>query len=78
MEFHVQLPAAGVDIDAIEDGLLDLDPAAVADLGAGGVLRVATSADARDIARVLAGHGHAVTPQDVVLQPSVCCGSCSG
>lgn len=78
MEFHVQLPATGVDIHAIGDGLLDLDPAAVADLGAGGVLRVATSADAQDIARVLAGHGHPVTVRDVVLQPSVCCGSCSG
>lgn len=78
MEFHVRLPAADVDVSVIEGGLMDIDPAALADLDGHGMLRVATSADEHEIARVLAAAGHPVAPREVVRQPSVCCGSCSG
>ena len=78
MEFHVRLQAAEVDVHVIEDSLVELDPAALADLDDRGVLRLATSADEQEIARVLAGTGHVVRLEDVVRQPSVCCGSCSG
>ena len=78
MEFHVRLHEAEIDIAVIEDGLLELDPASLADIDGAGTLRVATSADEGGIARVLAVAGHAVRLEDVVRQPSVCCGSCSG
>ena len=76
MEFHVRLQ--GADAGLIADRLLEVDPAAVADLDAGGVLRLATSVDEHEIARVLSEAGHPVEPLDVVRQPSVCCGGCSG
>jgi len=80
MEFHVRLQEAGVDVDvdAVTDCLVEVDPAAVADQDAGGILRLATSVDEHEIARVLAEAGYPVHPEDVVRQPSVCCGSCSG
>lgn len=78
MEFHVRLQDPAVDVAVIEEGLLELDPAALADLDAAGVLRLATSVGEDDIARVLADNGHPVPLEEVVRQPSVCCGSCSG
>lgn len=78
MEFHVRLDEADIDIAIIEDGLLELDPAAVTDMDKAGTLRVATSADEHGIVSVLADLGHVVRVEDVVRQPSVCCGGCSG
>ena len=78
MEFHVRLQEAGVDIGVITDCLLEADPAAMADRDARGILRLATSMDEHAIARVLAQAGYPVRPGDVVRQPSVCCGGCSG
>lgn len=78
MEFHVRLPTAEVDLGAIEQGLMEVDPAALADLVAGGTLRVATLASEHEIAGVLAAAGLLIPLRDVVRQPSVCCGGCSG
>ncbi len=78
MEFHVRLSQPEVDIAVIEEGLMELDPAALADVDATGTLRLATSADEFEIVQVLADIGHPVPLEDVVRQPSVCCGSCSG
>ena len=78
MEFHVRLPAVAADLGEIEAGLIGVDPAAVADLDAGGTLRVATTASPGEIAGVLAGCGLQVPEQDILPQPSVCCGGCSG
>ena len=43
-----------------------------------GRLRISTLAPRPDVAGVLAAAGHPVGLRDIELQPSVCCGGCSG
>lgn len=79
VEFHVQLAGVQPDLGAIEQALLDADPAALVDIDAsGGTLRVAGAFTAVDLVVLMRQSGHPVTPQQVEQQPSVCCGGCSG
>ena len=79
MEFHLELAQHRPDLGIIRDALQTLDPAAVADTDASRQrLRVATWLHAQDVAWALRRAGLPVWEQDLVKQPSVCCGGCSG
>lgn len=78
MEFHVTTNDASARLAAIEDAILDIDPAAVVDIDADGVLRVAAALDAGGLERLLADAGVALAPGSIRQLPSICCGGCSG
>lgn len=78
MQFHLTLqnPAAPSDVEA---ALATLDPSALVDLQEGtGVLRISTLLDEMNIVHAVRSLGIAVSEQDVVRQPSECCGGCGG
>ena len=79
MECHLTLPAALAQSERFERALLDADPAASFDFGADGrQLRVASTLDPHALAVLLGAVGSPVRAEDVEIQPSVCCGGCSG
>ena len=78
MEFHVRASRPLPPLLVIEDALLAFDPAAVVDLDPRQGLRVNAAIDAAGLLALLNGVGGAVEPGEVELQPSVCCGGCSG
>lgn len=78
MEFHVTAKDAGARLSAIEDAILDIDPAALVDIDADGVLRVAAALDAAELERLLASAGLLLAAGDLRQLPSICCGGCSG
>lgn len=78
MEFTVQLADLPIDLDAVQTGLLALDPSAVADLDRRrATLRVAGEVGAADIVQLLQQTGCPVTPAHVLEVPAFCCGGCS-
>ena len=79
VEFHIHLAGARPDLGAIEDALLDADPAALVDLDAtGDTLRVAGAFSAVDVVTMMSQAGYPVSPRQVEQLPSICCGGCSG
>ena len=79
MEYAIQLDAVSPDLTAITDALLDVDPAAVADLDNDGhTLRLSTNMLDCELLDALAQSGHPITTDRIQRLPSVCCGSCSG
>jgi hypothetical protein len=77
MEYRVQLSAPAPDLGAIDDAVRDADPAAFVDFDpADGALRVTAWLSGEELAAVLAQAG--IPANKVELQPSVCCGDCSG
>jgi hypothetical protein len=77
MEYRVQLQTVVSEISAIENALWRADPAALVDQDpADGVLRVTAWLNQADLAALLAEAGFPA--RSVALQPSVCCGDCSG
>ena len=77
MEYRVGLQTAVSDLSAIEHALWRVDPAAFVDQDpADGVLRVTAWLNQADLAALLAEAGFPAS--SVALQPSVCCGDCSG
>lgn len=79
MEFHVSLPAAPTDLVELGETLRRQDPAAMVDVDASGsTLRISSAMAATDLAEALRQAGLPVVARDVVQQPSVCCGGCSG
>jgi hypothetical protein len=81
MEFHVQLPPTPNSPDLVElnESLRRQDPAALVDVDASGsTLRISSAMAAPDLAEALREAGLPVAANDVVQQPSVCCGGCSG
>lgn len=78
MEFHIALVDASPDPAVVQDTMFDVDPTAVGDLDMSGLLlRVSSSVTAADLIEVLRRTGWPVAEQ-VVQQPSICCGGCSG
>ena len=79
MEFHLPLTEPLPNLDPRREALHGLDPAAVVDTAIDGrTLRIATTLGATDVARSLRREGLAVTADQLVTLPSVCCGGCSG
>lgn len=79
MEFHIKTRGAQPDLDAINDALLAVDPAAVADIDpADGTLRVAVELGSPELLALLTRVGYPVTWRQLEQVPSVCCGACGG
>lgn len=79
MEYHVQFDHPLPSPDAIEDAIRGFDMAATIAIDApAGRLRVATWIVVADLMQALAQAGEPVRAEQVVQQPSVCCGDCSG
>lgn len=78
MEFHVRLASPLQELAMLENAITAFDPAAVVDLDASGLLRVNAAVDAAQLVALAAQAGYVVAPEDVMQQPSVCCGGCSG
>jgi len=79
VEFHVRLDGARPDLDALDDAIREVDPAAVLDIDpSGALLRVAAAMQAGELVDLLGGAGSPVTRDQVTQLPSICCGGCSG
>ena len=77
MEYRIQLVTPITDTTAIDDVIREIDPAACVDQDpADGCLRVTAWLSAEELAQLLVAAGYST--QSVVLQPSICCGDCSG
>ncbi|MBX3724556.1 MAG: hypothetical protein KF823_01385 [Xanthomonadales bacterium] len=79
MEYRIVLDRWEIEPEQVRQALAALDPAALADLSAGGrLLRIATTLDADTVRARLAQAGLPDALGQLVLAPSVCCGGCSG
>ena len=79
MEFHIRIGDRPLDIGAIEHAIQAIDSSAVVDVDpAGTTLRVAAAMDAALLVLLINQAGHRLIPDQVVQQPSICCGGCSG
>lgn len=79
MDYRVELAGSQPDTAALTNSLRRADPAAMADRDPhGGELRIATSLGVGALGVLLREAGVPVEADQIVLQPSVCCGGCSG
>lgn len=79
MEFHIALTDACPGPDVIQDAMIGIDPSALVDLDMSGlVMRISSYVPANDVIELLHRSGWAVTPEQVVELPSICCGGCGG
>lgn len=79
MEFHIPLAGSLPDLGAVEETLRSVDPAALVDIDpAGRTLRVTAVLSVSELAALLGVAGLPAAPHQVIQQPSVCCGGCSG
>ena len=79
MEYIIRLGDTPADLAAIEQQLLEIDPAALIDHDpATATLRCSTCALEVELLPALARAGQRLAPTAIELQPSVCCGGCSG
>ena len=79
MQFHVHLSGARPDLRAVENAVLEADPAALVDLDEqADTLRIAGTFSAVDVVALMAQAGCPVAPRQVEQLPSICCGGCSG
>lgn len=78
-DIHLEAGAPRVDLAAVEQRLLALDPAGILDLDeAAGTLRVSTCLSEDELAALLAQAGQVLRPDRIRRLPSVCCGGCGG
>ena len=77
MEFTVALHERPQTLDAIDEALRAVDPAALVDAD-GATLRIAGAFDIPSLWGALRRAGHDVASHDIRILPSVCCGGCSG
>ncbi len=79
MEYKINMPTAFIKLEAIEQAISEMDPAAVAGLDASGtVLMVSTTIGDVALLSVLGQAGHRVSLEQLERVPSVCCGGCGG
>ncbi|MFA5684725.1 MAG: hypothetical protein WCZ65_11825 [Lysobacteraceae bacterium] len=79
MQFNVRLDARGVDVDAIERRLQDLDPSAFVDIEPGGNrLRVSGVVSEDELLSVMGAAGYPLAADRIEPIPSLCCGGCGG
>lgn len=79
MEFHIDMGAAAPDLVRLVAALEQADPAVLVDWqGDSGLMRIATWLEAGDIAAAFATIGQPLALARIRIQPSVCCGGCSG
>ena len=78
MEYVFRTAGAAPDLERMGRELAALDPAAVLDFDASGpAVRISTSATERELLASLRAAGLDARGEDLVRQPSVCCGGCS-
>lgn len=79
MEFHCHTAVHTPNLPALEELVVELDPAAVLDFDAAArALRVSTTLGERELLACLLRAGVPVSLRDIQRLPSVCCGGCSG
>lgn len=79
MEFRINANGPLPGIEAIEDALRALDPAAVADVQPGtSTIRVSATVEPHELVGLMHGVGLPILPDDIERVPSICCGGCSG
>jgi len=77
LEFHIDMGDKQPDLALLEEALRDADPAGLVDLH-GATLRVATSLGVAELQSVIVIAGYPLRADQVVQQPSICCGGCGG
>lgn len=79
MQFRINAPGPEIYLDAIEDALRAVDPAAMADLDAAGrVVRVSATIGDAELVALMRQSGLPVTLEQIERVPSECCGGCGG
>ncbi len=79
MEFHIALTDASPRPEAVQDAMFEIDPSALVDLDMSGlVMRISSWVSIPDLIEVLRRIDWAVSREQVVQLPSICCGGCSG
>lgn len=79
MEFHIAITGSSPDLNAVDTAIREVDPAALVDIDpTGATLRVVASVPVNELAALISQAGYPVVQQQVVQQPSTCCGGCSG
>ena len=79
MEFHIKTKGVQPDLDAINDALTAIDPAAVADMdAAAATLWVSAALGLHELLSLLAQAGYPVERNQLEPIAPVCCGGCGG
>lgn len=79
MEFRIRTRGVTPNLAAINDALVAIDPAAVADVDpADGDLRVAVALGSPALLALLTRVGYPVDWKQLEEVPAVCCGACGG
>lgn len=79
MDYVIRTPTALASTEMLEAAIRALDPAAVMDLSTDGhTVRLSTVLGSQGLAFLFAEAGHPLPADAVTVQPSVCCGGCSG
>jgi len=79
MQFRIHTPGAAPDLDAVENALLSVDPAALVDIEpATRTLRIAATVHDSELLAVMSRAGMPVTLEQIEHVPSECCGGCGG
>ena len=79
MQYRVALPVGHDQLEILRHSLRQADPAALVDFDPrSGELRISSCMTAGEAAFALRHSGFDVTSAQVRLQPSECCGGCSG
>lgn len=79
MEYRINAVMAANDVEAIEQAIREMDPAAMAGLDPGGeVLMVSTVIGDEALLSILKQGGHCISAAQLERVPSVCCGGCGG
>ena len=79
MKFNIRTNGRAVDVSAVEQALIQADPAAMIDLDrATSSLRISTYLQGNELLTLVKAVDLAVSPADLEHVPSDCCGGCSG
>ena len=76
MEYHVL--SLEISPEAVKNLIDQVDPSAVVDMRADGTVRISTYLDACDVHKLLGSLMPNLPLSALDVQPSMCCGSCSG
>ena len=79
MQYRIRHQGPNPDLATLAGAIADLDPAAMLDFARDAQwLRVASILDEAELAATLTRAGYPVRADDVLRQPSECCGGCGG
>ncbi len=79
MKFKIRTDGLTIDVFAIEEALMDVDPAALIDIDRKTCsLRVSTCLDDAELLSLIKDAGFPIPAENLQGVPSDCCGGCSG